>query len=51
MDIFGDKTHDIMIEKIRHGKFFGIGGNMPLYSTETLSDGEVADIVAYLLKR
>jgi thiosulfate dehydrogenase len=38
----------IVVEKVRHGKFFNIGGNMPLYSAETISDAEIADILAYL---
>jgi thiosulfate dehydrogenase len=36
------------VEKLRHGRFFNIGGVMPLYSLEALSDQEVADLLAYL---
>lgn len=38
----------VFIEKVRHGQFFGIGGNMPLYSIEAMSDAELADLLAYL---
>lgn len=38
----------VVIEKIRHGKFFNIGGIMPLYSLEAISDAEIVDILAYL---
>lgn len=37
-----------VVEKVRHGKFFGIGGIMPLYSAETLSDEALADMLVYL---
>jgi len=38
----------LIVDKIRHGQFFGVGGNMPFFTREILSDAEVADIVAYL---
>ena len=38
----------ITIEKIRHGRWFGVGGVMPLFSLEVLTDGEVGDLLAYL---
>lgn len=38
----------VFIEKVRHGQFFGVGGNMPLYSKETLTDEQLADLLAYL---
>ena len=38
----------VVIEKVRHGKFFNVGGNMPLFSTEALSDAQLGDILAYL---
>jgi thiosulfate dehydrogenase len=38
----------ITIEKVRHGKFFNVGGNMPLYSVEALSDAQLGDILAYM---
>ena len=37
-----------VVEKLRHGRFFNIGGVMPLYSLEALSDQDVADLLAYL---
>lgn len=36
------------VEKLRHGRFFNIGGVMPLYSLEALSDQDVLDLLAYL---
>jgi thiosulfate dehydrogenase len=38
----------ITIEKVRHGKFFNVGGNMPLFSTEALSDAELGDVLSYM---
>lgn len=38
----------IFTEKIRHGAFFGIGGVMPLFGAERISDDQLADIFAYL---
>ncbi|MDB4969559.1 MAG: qcrC [Myxococcales bacterium] len=38
----------ITIEKVRHGKFFNIGGNMPLFSVEALPDADLGDVLAYL---
>ena len=37
-----------VVEKLRHGRFFNIGGVMPLYSLEALSDRDVVDLLAYL---
>ena len=39
----------VIVEKARHGRYFGISGAMPFYCTEALSDGQLADLVAYLL--
>lgn len=36
----------VVVEKVRHGQFFGVGGNMPFYSRESLSDADLADIIA-----
>lgn len=36
------------IEKIRHGRFFGYGGEMPPFALETLSDSDVSDILEAL---
>jgi mono/diheme cytochrome c family protein len=38
----------IFVEKTRHGNFLGLSGVMPPFSSELLSDQEMADIVAYL---
>jgi thiosulfate dehydrogenase len=38
----------VTIEKVRHGKFFSIGGNMPLFSTEALSDEQLGAVLGYL---
>jgi len=38
----------VTIEKVRHGKFFNIGGNMPLFSVEALADAQLGDVLAYL---
>lgn len=40
----------VLVEKARHGRYFGISGAMPFYCSELLSDGDLADIVAYLLQ-
>jgi thiosulfate dehydrogenase len=40
----------VIVEKVRHGPFFGIGGSMPPFSTEVLSDAQLGDIVAYVLR-
>jgi thiosulfate dehydrogenase len=38
----------VTIEKVRHGKFFNVGGNMPLFSVEALADADLGDVLAYL---
>jgi thiosulfate dehydrogenase len=38
----------VVIEKVRHGRFFNIGGEMPLFSLEALSDEQLGDLLAYL---
>lgn len=38
----------LVIEKIRHGRFFHVGGTMPLYSKETMTDEEIGDLLAFL---
>ncbi len=38
----------VFVEKSRHGSFLGLAGVMPPFSTETLTDQDLADIVAYL---
>jgi thiosulfate dehydrogenase len=41
-------TRAVVVEKVRHGKFFNIGGVMPLYSLEALDDPALADVLAYI---
>jgi thiosulfate dehydrogenase len=48
LEHFPDTARAVVVEKIRHGKFFNIGGSMPLYSAEAISDQEIADVLAYL---
>jgi thiosulfate dehydrogenase len=43
-----DVVRVVVIEKIRHGSYLGFPGTMPPFSTETLSDAEVGDLIAYL---
>ncbi len=38
----------VVVEKVRHGQFFGVGGNMPLYSQEALSDEQLGALLSYL---
>jgi thiosulfate dehydrogenase len=38
----------VVIEKIRHGRFFDIGGSMAPFSTETLTDADIGDLLAFL---
>jgi thiosulfate dehydrogenase len=35
----------IVVARIRHGGFFGIGGDMPPFSIERISDQDIADIL------
>lgn len=39
----------VVVEKVRHGGFFGIGGTMPPFSLEALSDEQLSDLLAFLL--
>jgi len=38
----------VIIEKVRHGSFFAIGGTMPPYSVEAMSDDELSALIGYL---
>ena len=49
LSVFPTQAGPITAEKVRHGKFFGIAGVMPFFALERLSDGELADILKYLL--
>jgi len=37
-----------VVEKVRHGGFFGVGGVMPPYSLQALPDPDLADLLASL---
>lgn len=45
---FADMARAAIIEKVRHGRYFGLAGTMPFYSTEVLGDVGLADLLAYL---
>lgn len=47
-DYDADDRALIFVEKVRHGSFLFYDGTMPPLSAETLSDDELADIVAFL---
>ncbi len=47
-DFPGVEPSLVVIEKVRHGRFFDIGGEMPLFSQEALSDGDLGALLAYL---
>ena len=36
------------VEKIRHGGFLGVFGNMPLYSLEAMSDADLGALLTFL---
>jgi thiosulfate dehydrogenase len=38
----------VTVEKVRHGRFFNVGGLMPFYTAEAMSDETLGDILAYL---
>ncbi len=38
----------VVIEKVRHGRFFNVGGEMPLFSQEALSDADLGALLSYL---
>lgn len=38
----------VITEKVRHGNFFGVGGTMPPFSLEVLSDAQLGDLLSYL---
>jgi thiosulfate dehydrogenase len=45
---FGAEARAVTVEKIRHGRFINIGGVMPFYTSEAMSDQTVADILVYM---
>ena len=48
VDFPGIDNRVVVAEKVRHGGFFGIGGVMPFFAEERLSDAELASVMAYL---
>ena len=38
----------VFTEKVRHGQFFSVGGNMPPFALERLSDEELGALLSYL---
>ena len=38
----------VFIEKVRHGQFFEVGGNMPFFSRESISDADLGALLSYL---
>lgn len=46
--VFPTNARLVVVEKIRHGRFFHIGGVMPLYAVEAMTDAQIADVLAYL---
>lgn len=47
--LFPGVDHRVIVaEKVRHGSFFGVGGVMPFFAEERLTDEELASILAYL---
>ncbi len=41
-------TRITFVEKVRHGPFLGLYGQMPLFSTEALSDADLGALLAFL---
>jgi thiosulfate dehydrogenase len=39
----------VIVEKVRHGPFFGVGGTMPPFSVESLSDEDLGALLGYLV--
>lgn len=39
----------VIIEKVRHGSFFAVGGSMPPYALEVLGDDQLRDLIGYLV--
>jgi thiosulfate dehydrogenase len=43
-----DQARAVTVEKVRHGRFINIGGVMPFYTQEAMSDQTVADILVFM---
>jgi thiosulfate dehydrogenase len=47
--LFPNVPHGLVVTEVtRHGRFFGVGGTMPFFTTELLSDEQLGDILAFL---
>jgi thiosulfate dehydrogenase len=47
--IFPGVPHGLVVtEVVRHGRFFGVGGTMPFFTSERLSDAQLGDLLAFL---
>ncbi len=42
-----DLPATVFTEKVRHGQFFSVGGTMPLFSAETLSDEDLGALLSF----
>lgn len=47
-DFPGIEPSLVVIEKVRHGRFFDIGGDMPLYSLEAMPDTDLGALLSFL---
>ena len=45
----GFPLETVIVEKVRHGAFFSIGGTMPPFSNEALSDDDLGALIAFLV--
>jgi thiosulfate dehydrogenase len=48
INTFKELAREVTVEKIRHGRFINIGGVMPFYTREAMSDQTVADILTFM---
>jgi thiosulfate dehydrogenase len=46
--VFPASARAAFTEKLRHGRFFNIGGVMPFYTLEAMADSDLADLMAYV---
>ena len=44
----GFPLDEVVVEKVRHGAFFGVGGTMPPFPIEQLSDEDLGALMAFL---
>lgn len=44
----GVYLREIVIEKVRHGRFLGYSGTMPPFTREALSDADLGDVLGYM---